>query len=130
MTNLGPDKDYLLVQAPLLDYLTVETKGSTGWKYPKIQELRSFQQKRGLTYSVLEDVQVNEVICGISSNEEIQKFHEWITEKHLKNQDKFDTGVISMDMEDVKASYYDVMRMAGKIVISREDQSFQRHIDD
>ena len=30
MTNLGPDKDYLPAQAPLLDYLTVETKGSTG----------------------------------------------------------------------------------------------------
>ena len=35
-----------------------------------------------------------------------------------------------MDIEDVKASYYDVMRMAGKILISRESQSFQRHLDD
>ena len=50
--------------------------------------------------------------------------------KHLENQDKFDTGVISMDVEEVKASCYDVMRMAGKIVISRENQSFQRYIDD
>ena len=30
-----------------------------------------------------------------------------------------------MDVEDVKASYYDIMRMAGKIVIS-----FQRNLDD
>ena len=30
----------------------------------------------------------------------------------------------------MKSSYYDVMRMAGKIVISRKYQSFQRHIDD
>ena len=66
----------------------------------------------------MEDVEVREVICGSSSTEEIQKFHEWITEKHLENQDKFDTGVISMDVEDVKALYYDVMRMVGKIVIS------------
>ena len=84
MTNLGPEKDYLPVQAPLLDYLTIETKGSTGWKYPKLQELRSFQQKQGLTYSVLEDVEVREVICGISSTEEIQKFHEWTTEKCIR----------------------------------------------
>ena len=35
-----------------------------------------------------------------------------------------------MDVEDVKAFYYGVMRMAGNIVISREDQSFQRHVDD
>ena len=35
-----------------------------------------------------------------------------------------------MDVEDEKAFYYGVMRMAGNIVISREDQSFQRHVDD
>ena len=58
------------------------------------------------------------------------KFHEWIPEKHLENQDSFDSSVISMDVEDVKASYYDVMCMAGKIVISQESQSFQQHLDD
>ena len=51
-------------------------------------------------------------------------------EKHLENQDTFDSSVISMEVEDVKASYYDVMRMAEKIVISQESQSFQRHLDD
>ena len=51
-------------------------------------------------------------------------------EKHLKNQATFDSGIISMDVEDDKASYYDVIRMAGKIVISQESQSFQRHLDD
>ena len=62
MTDLGLNQDYLPVQAPLLDYLTVETEGLTGWKYPKLQDLRVFQQKIGLTYSVLEDVEVREVI--------------------------------------------------------------------
>ena len=51
-------------------------------------------------------------------------------EKHLENQDTFDTGIVSMDVEDVKASYYDVMRMAGKIVISQESQTFKRNLDD
>ena len=46
MTTLGPDIDYLPVQAPLLDYLTVDTEGPMGWKYPKLQEFRRFQQKR------------------------------------------------------------------------------------
>ena len=35
-----------------------------------------------------------------------------------------------MDVEDVKDSYYNVMRMAGKTVISWESQFFQRHLDD
>ena len=34
-----------------------------------------------------------------------------------------------MDVEDVKASYYEVMRMPGKIVISKDSQPFQRHLD-
>ena len=42
----------------------------------------------------------------------------------------FDTGVFSMDVDDVKVFYYDVMRMAGKIVISCESRSFHRHLDD
>ena len=65
----------------------------------------------------MEDVEVREIICGISSTEEIQKFHEWTTEKHLENQASYNSEIISMDVEDVKASYYDVMRMAGKTVI-------------
>ena len=40
MTTLGPNKNYLPVQASLLDYLTVDTEGPTVWKYPKLQELR------------------------------------------------------------------------------------------
>ena len=70
-------------------------------------------------------MKVREIICGVSSSKEIQLFHEWITERHLKNQEKLDSGVISMDVEDVKASYYDVMRVAGKLVIYKDSQPLQ-----
>ena len=85
-------------------------------KYPRLYDLKKFKQKQGLKYSVLDEIEVKEIICGVSSIKEIQKFHEWITEKHLENQDTFDSGVVSMDVEDVKVSYYDVMRTARKIV--------------
>ena len=42
ITKLGTVKDYLPVNAPLLDYLATDTEGPTGWKYPKLQELRKF----------------------------------------------------------------------------------------
>ena len=38
-------KDYLPLDTPLLDYLVRDTEGPTGWKYPKLQELRRFQKK-------------------------------------------------------------------------------------
>ena len=66
----------------------------------------------------------------MSLKEDVHEFHEWVTEKHRGNQDVFDNEVISMDVEAVNASYYNVMRIAGKIVMSRKSQSFQRHIDD
>ena len=50
-------------------------------------------------------------------------------EQHLKNQENFDSGVVSMDVEDLKASYYDVMRMVGKIVISKDFKPFQCHLN-
>ena len=34
-----------------------------------------------------------------------------------------------MDIEDIKASCHNVMRMAGKLVISKDSQPFQRHLD-
>ena len=127
----GLNENYLPMGAPLLDFLTVETEGSAGWKYPKLKELRSYQENRGLTFSVLEEVEVREIICGVSTQDEIEKFHEWIMEKHLKDQEKFDSGVLSMDVEDVKASYYDIMRMAGELVISNPGtQTFKSRIDD
>ena len=50
-------------------------------------------------------------------------------EKHLLNQNKFDSGVVLMDVEDVKASYFDVMRMAMNLMISKESQPFQQSLD-
>ena len=78
---------------------------------------------------MLEDVQGCEFICGVSTTQEIETFHKWITDRHLKNQENFNSGVISMDVKDMKASYYDVMRMARKIVILKDSQMFQCHLD-
>ena len=53
MTKLGNVKDHLSVEPPLLDYLVTETEGLTEWKYPKLQDLKRFQERRGLNYSVM-----------------------------------------------------------------------------
>ena len=34
-----------------------------------------------------------------------------------------------MYVQDVKAFYYSVMRMAGKLIISKDSQPFQHHLD-
>ena len=49
ITKLGTVNDYLPFDARLLNYLATDTEGPDGWKYSKLQELRRFQEKRGLT---------------------------------------------------------------------------------
>ena len=50
ITKIGNMQDYLPLDAPLLNYLATESEGSAEWKFPRLQELRKFQEKRGLNY--------------------------------------------------------------------------------
>ena len=58
ITKLEKVKDSLPTDAQLFHYIVMDTEGPAGWKYPKLQELRRFQEKQGLTYSVLDKVKV------------------------------------------------------------------------
>ena len=50
ITKLGLIKDYLTVDTPLLDYLTADTEGPTGWKYLKLKGVK--KKKNGSQFSL------------------------------------------------------------------------------
>ena len=52
ISTSGNMEDYLPTEARLLDYLTMETEGATGLKFPKLQDLRRFQEKRDYLWNV------------------------------------------------------------------------------
>ena len=108
---------FLPVDAPLLDYLVESSKNVIGWKYPRLEELKYYQANRGLSLEMLRQVEVKELVCGRSTREEILEVARWIERMHALDQEKFGTQVISLDVEDVKATFYDNLRMAGKIQI-------------
>ena len=72
----GINKRYWPMGAPLLDFLAVETEGPKGLKYPSRENLKTYQNNKGLTFSVLKEVEVREITCGESTHEEIEEFHE------------------------------------------------------
>lgn len=82
-------------------------------KYPKLEKLELYQEKRGLSLDMLDKIEVQEIVCGVSSKPEIEEIHEWVTKMNKKDQATFGTRVISMDVEDVKVTFYDTLRMAG-----------------
>ncbi len=121
---------YLPVEAPLLDYLVEDTKRVDGWKYPELEELEFYQKNRGLNLEMLKQIEVKELVCGVSSREEIAEVAEWIKRMHAQDQEKFGTRIISFDVEDVKATFYDTLRMAGKIQIPGGCAVLRKKVED
>ena len=106
-------KEFLPIDAPLVDFLIEDTTGLDGWKYPKLDELKYFQENRGLNLGMLAEIEVRELVCEVSSDQEIDEIHDWVTAMYWRDQ----ANIISMDVEDVKTTYYDTLRMAGKVRI-------------
>ena len=64
---------------------------------------------------MLEDVEVMELVTGVTEPEEIRTIVKWFCDQHGKDQALFPTKTISMDAEDVQISLYDCYRLAGKV---------------
>ena len=110
-------KEFLPESAPLLDFLVAESKAPEGWKYPLQEELEKFQEQRGLSYDMLDLIEVREIVTGVSTKKEIIEIHDWVTNNYLEDQAKFGSKVVSMDVEDVTVSYYNLMRMSDQLPI-------------
>jgi len=110
-------RQFLPVDAPLLDFLVEDAKGVEGWRYPKLDDLKLYQAERGLNLKMLDRIEVRELVCWVSSDQEIEQTREWIKKMQGLDQDRFCSQVVSLDVEDVKTTYYDTLRMAGKLSI-------------
>ena len=65
----------------------------------------------------MDSIEVRAIVTGVSSKEEIIEIHNWVTSNYLKDQEKFGSKVVSMDVEDVTVSYYNLMRMSDQLPI-------------
>ena len=77
---------------------------------------------------MLDSIEVREIMMGVLTKEEIQETHNWFTSNYLKDQEKFGSKVVSMNVEDVTASYYDLMRMSGRLPM-KENQVISTMLD-
>ena len=85
--GIGRKDDYLPMGAPILDYLTESVRAGAGWKYPKLEDIESSQNNRGLSWDMLDQIEVRELICGVSSEEEIKnaKRSIWKGSREIRN---------------------------------------------
>ena len=71
--GLTPFKEFLPRSAPLVDFLSICIHSGAGWKYPSVDTIHRIQKNRGLSYQMLGDVEVKEIVSGVSSPEEIME---------------------------------------------------------
>ena len=117
--------DFLPAGAPILDFLSVSMEKMECWRYPSISEIRFYQENRGLSVKMLQEVRVREIIIGETSSEECAEIFKWFWDHYEKDQKLLPSSVISMDNEEIKISLMDIYYMAGKI-----ETRFPRRIAD
>ena len=98
--GLTPFEEFLPRSAPLVDFLSIGIHSGAGWKYPSANTIHGIQRNRGLSYQMLGDVEVREIVDGVSSPEEILETRKWMEEQHAKDQAILPTSVVSMEVED------------------------------
>ena len=97
-------------------------------KYPFSNTIHGIQANRGLSYQMLEDVEVKEIIAGISSPEEILEIRKWMEIQQAKDQSILPTGVVSMDVEKVRVTHYDWMRMTGDLLMTTRSEPLKTYL--
>ena len=108
-------EEFLPAGAPILDFLAVSMEKMECWQFPTKPEIRKFQQNRGLSYSMLQEVEVKEIVVGETSSDHCREIISWFWSNYEKDQKLLPTAVCSMDNEEIRISLLDVYRMAGRV---------------
>lgn len=101
-------KDIIPLEVPLLDLLAVDSQRSDAYKVPSLDEIKLFQKNRGLDFlshkpvSLAEPIPVKELVVGVSTDEEILEVWQWFDKQYATDQKIYPSGVISLDVEEIK----------------------------
>ena len=77
---------------------------------------------------MLEDVEVKEIITEISSPEEILEIRKWMEIHQAKDQSILPMGVRSTDVEEVRVTHYDWMRITGEILMKTRSEPLKTYL--
>ena len=64
---------------------------------------------------MLKEVEAKEIIAGVSFPEEILEIKLWMEEQHAKDQAILPTRVVRINVEELRITHYDWMRMTGEL---------------
>ena len=113
--QLDSVRNLLPAGVPLLYFLSCTMERVDDWILPGRAEVDFWSYERGITMDILKQVNVKEIIVGRSSERDIDEITSWFWDQYAIDQKILPTHVVSMDVEEIKVTLYDTLRIAGKL---------------
>ena len=128
--GLTPFKEFLprSARSPLVDFLSIGIYSVADWKYPSAAAIHGIQANQGLSYQMLHDVEVKEIVTGVSSPEEILEIRKGMEIQKAKNQGVLPTGVVSIDVEELRVTHYDWMKITGELLMTTRSELLKTYL--
>ena len=128
--KITPWLDFIPENAPIIDYLVVHVEeNNDSWKLPSISLLKKLQDNRSLSYSIIDQCDVKEIVVGESSSEEVREWVDWVISKHDRDTVPLPTTGISLTTLLVDITLRDIHRMAGLIPISGDKKILSQDLE-
>ena len=106
--------------SPIIEFLRSDAQRTDSWRYPSKEDLDDWRENRGFTANYPSKVDVREIVAGVTPEEEIVKFAEWIESKIQDDNRQMPTNVISLDVEEIPITNFDYIRMGMPQYIGKE----------
>ena len=110
--RLVPFEDMIPSSAPLIDFLCLDSERDDTWSCPSWDTVRKWRDNRSITSEWATKVSVKEFVIGSGSEDQFGSFKANFWRRYQRDQEEFQTGVISLDNESVPCTTYDVVRIA------------------
>ena len=108
------------VNVPILDMLAVEAEKEYRWKYPSEETIRTYQDYRGLSTSMLRHCKTEEIILnGNQTEKEQKKIISWYHYRMGEVNATMSNSPLSLDVEQVRCTLQDVLRLAEQVPYHR-----------
>ena len=115
--------NFLAAGAPILDFVAADGRRVDVWNVATTGRttslIKEIQHSRGLSWHLLESVEVREIVVGLTSQEETLETINWAKQKQIEDEMKCPLGVISLDVEEVQMSedsYWKIINMTGSSI--------------
>ena len=77
---------------------------------------------------MLGNMEVKKIVAGVSLPEEILEIRKWMETQHAKDQAILPTGVVSMDVEELRITHYNWIKMTGELHVTTQSEPLKSYL--